>query len=93
MLEQAGPWGPASISRTLQTALPRAAGLRGDHSTILVDPAENGPFGCLERPCHAVFQVYLKDDATKGKFAFTSDDYDVFSICFNSKGGKLTEMR
>lgn len=30
-------------------------------------------------------RVYMKDDATKGKFAFTSDDYDVFSICFNSK--------
>jgi len=30
-------------------------------------------------------RVYMKDDATKGKFAFTSDDYDVFSICFTSK--------
>lgn len=27
-------------------------------------------------------QVYRKDDATEGKFAFTSDDNDVFSICF-----------
>eukprot|EP00050_Salpingoeca_kvevrii_P007636 m.297508 g.297508 ORF g.297508 m.297508 type:complete len:210 (+) comp13624_c0_seq1:188-817(+) len=29
--------------------------------------------------------VYRKEDASKGKFAFTSDDYDVFEICFNSE--------
>ncbi|EGD77846.1 transmembrane emp24 domain-containing protein 10 [Salpingoeca rosetta] len=28
--------------------------------------------------------VYRKEDAQKGKFAFTSDDYDVFEICFKS---------
>ncbi len=28
--------------------------------------------------------VYRKEDALKGKFAFTSDDYDVFNICFQS---------
>eukprot|EP00047_Mylnosiga_fluctuans_P002297 m.223971 g.223971 ORF g.223971 m.223971 type:complete len:207 (-) comp11012_c0_seq1:46-666(-) len=28
--------------------------------------------------------VYHKEDAQKGKFAFTSDDYDVFNICFDS---------
>ena len=28
--------------------------------------------------------VYKKVDATKGKFAFTSDDYDTFHICFNN---------
>lgn len=28
--------------------------------------------------------MYKKDSATSGKFAFTSDDYDTFSICFNS---------
>eukprot|EP00048_Salpingoeca_helianthica_P014999 m.224565 g.224565 ORF g.224565 m.224565 type:complete len:208 (-) comp16498_c0_seq1:125-748(-) len=28
--------------------------------------------------------VYRKEDAVKGKFAFTSDDYDVFNICFGS---------
>eukprot|EP00049_Salpingoeca_infusionum_P004310 m.77143 g.77143 ORF g.77143 m.77143 type:complete len:210 (-) comp12503_c0_seq1:1767-2396(-) len=26
--------------------------------------------------------VYRREDAEKGKFAFTSDDYDVFQICF-----------
>uniref|UniRef100_A0A4W3GGT9 Transmembrane emp24 domain-containing protein 10-like n=1 Tax=Callorhinchus milii TaxID=7868 RepID=A0A4W3GGT9_CALMI len=29
--------------------------------------------------------LYSKEDATKGKFAFTTDDYDMFEICFESK--------
>lgn len=28
--------------------------------------------------------VYRKEDAAKGKFAFTSDDYDVFELCFKT---------
>ncbi|XP_006823743.1 transmembrane emp24 domain-containing protein 10-like [Saccoglossus kowalevskii] len=29
--------------------------------------------------------LYTKDDATKGKFAFTTDDYDMFEVCFHTK--------
>lgn len=29
--------------------------------------------------------LYNKDLATKGKFAFTTDEYDVFQICFETK--------
>ncbi|XP_022088616.1 transmembrane emp24 domain-containing protein 10-like isoform X1 [Acanthaster planci] len=29
--------------------------------------------------------LYTKDDASEGKFAFTSDDYDTFEICFSTK--------
>jgi len=29
--------------------------------------------------------LYNKDDATKGKFAFTTEEYDMFEICFESK--------
>ncbi|ETE67368.1 Transmembrane emp24 domain-containing protein 10, partial [Ophiophagus hannah] len=29
--------------------------------------------------------LYVKEDATKGKFAFTTEDYDVFEACFESK--------
>ncbi|XP_064819795.1 transmembrane emp24 domain-containing protein 10-like [Oncorhynchus masou masou] len=29
--------------------------------------------------------LYLKEDATKGKFAFTTEDYDMFEVCFESK--------
>ena len=30
---------------------------------------------------HTLFQ---KDDATNGKFAFTTEDYDMFEVCFHS---------
>ena len=35
--------------------------------------------------------LYNKEDATKGKFAFTTEEYDVFEVCFESKmmGGKF----
>lgn len=29
--------------------------------------------------------LYNKDAATKGKFAFTTDEYDVFQICFETR--------
>ncbi|XP_070576688.1 transmembrane emp24 domain-containing protein 10-like [Ptychodera flava] len=29
--------------------------------------------------------LYIKEDATKGKFAFTTDEFDVFEVCFHSK--------
>ncbi|EDO41239.1 predicted protein [Nematostella vectensis] len=28
---------------------------------------------------------YKRDDATKGKFAFTTDDYDMYEVCFDSE--------
>lgn len=37
--------------------------------------------------------LYSKEDATKGKFAFTTEDYDMFEVCFESKSpmGESTE--
>ncbi|XP_073493561.1 transmembrane emp24 domain-containing protein 10 [Phyllobates terribilis] len=29
--------------------------------------------------------LYSKEDATKGKFAFTTEEYDMFEVCFESK--------
>ena len=29
--------------------------------------------------------LYVKESATKGKFAFTTDEYDVFQVCFETK--------
>ncbi|KAK3730361.1 hypothetical protein QZH41_014837, partial [Actinostola sp. cb2023] len=29
--------------------------------------------------------LYKKEDATKGKFAFTTDDYDMYEVCFESE--------
>ncbi|CAI5798022.1 transmembrane emp24 domain-containing protein 10-like [Podarcis muralis] len=30
--------------------------------------------------------LYSRDDAKKGKFAFTTDDYEIYEICFESHG-------
>lgn len=30
--------------------------------------------------------LYKREDATKGKFAFTTDDYDMYEVCFESEG-------
>lgn len=35
--------------------------------------------------------LYNKDEATRGKFAFTTDEYDVFQICFETR--ILSDMR
>ncbi|KAL5008177.1 hypothetical protein ScPMuIL_013758 [Solemya velum] len=38
--------------------------------------------------------LYSKEDATKGKFAFTTEEYDMFEVCFESKmtaGGHGTD--
>jgi len=29
--------------------------------------------------------LYNKEDATKGKFAFTTEEYDIFDVCFETK--------
>ena len=30
--------------------------------------------------------LYKREEATKGKFAFTTDDYDMYEICLESEG-------
>ncbi|XP_066923150.1 transmembrane emp24 domain-containing protein 10-like [Clytia hemisphaerica] len=30
--------------------------------------------------------LYKKEEASRGKFAFTTDDYDMFEVCFQSEG-------
>jgi len=30
--------------------------------------------------------LYQKEEATKGKFAFTTEEYDMFQVCFESQG-------
>uniref|UniRef100_A0A8I5T0V7 GOLD domain-containing protein n=1 Tax=Pongo abelii TaxID=9601 RepID=A0A8I5T0V7_PONAB len=36
---------------------------------------------------------YYKENATKGKFAFTTEDYDMFEVCFESKGtGRIPDQ-
>ena len=34
--------------------------------------------------------LYKKEDASKGKFAFTTDDYDMYRVCVESEGTLIT---
>lgn len=40
---------------------------------------------CLQITDSSSHTLYSKEDATKGKFAFTTEDYDMFEVCFESK--------
>ncbi|XP_023782955.1 transmembrane emp24 domain-containing protein 10 [Cyanistes caeruleus] len=42
-------------------------------------------FSLLQITDSAGHILYAKEDATKGKFAFTTEDYDMFEACFESK--------
>lgn len=61
------------------------------HQLLLGDP--KGPAGdlCthLRITDSAGHILYSKEDATKGNFAFTTEDYDMFEVCFESKGAGL----
>lgn len=68
-------------------------GTKGNSREHLLTPQNN---------CHPLlFQItdsaghilYSKEDATKGKFAFTTEDYDMFEVCFESKGtGRIPDQ-
>lgn len=36
--------------------------------------------------------LYKKEDATKGKFAFTTDDYDMYKVCLESEGRRRNKL-
>uniref|UniRef100_A0A803T502 GOLD domain-containing protein n=1 Tax=Anolis carolinensis TaxID=28377 RepID=A0A803T502_ANOCA len=55
--------------------------------------ASAGRASAVSLPCHrnevtdsSGHILYSKDDAKKGKFAFTTDDYEIYEICFESHG-------
>uniref|UniRef100_A0A8C5J6V9 Transmembrane p24 trafficking protein 10 n=1 Tax=Junco hyemalis TaxID=40217 RepID=A0A8C5J6V9_JUNHY len=47
--------------------------------------SSSGPSANLKITDSAGHILYAKEDASKGKFAFTTEDYDMFEACFESK--------
>lgn len=45
-------------------------------------PGQHAYLRIIDSKGHALYQ---KDEATKGKFAFTTEEYDMFEICFETK--------
>merc|ERR1712142_549206 len=79
----------SSISFTLTSQAKKC--LREEvHKNVLV----TGEYKLSEAPIKTHLTVvdtnghvlYKKDDASKGKFAFTTDEYDMFEVCFHSEG-------
>merc|ERR1712168_1633498 len=81
--------GTESVSFTLTSHAKKC--LREEvHKNVLV----TGEYKVSEAPIKTHLTVidtnghvlYKKDDAQKGKFAFTTDEYDMFEVCFHSEG-------
>ncbi|XP_009472804.1 PREDICTED: transmembrane emp24 domain-containing protein 10 [Nipponia nippon] len=72
------PPAPGSCQQGFPPAFPSKPGSPGGWR----QPGESGPALITDSAGHI---LYAKEDATKGKFAFTTEDYDMFEACFESK--------
>ena len=72
---------PANSKKCLKEEIHKDVLVKGDyHLTEIV--GHHTKLEVLDSKGHL---LYGKDEATKGKFAFTTDEYDVFQICFETK--------
>jgi len=72
---------PANVKKCLKEEIHKDILVKGDyHITEIV--GHHTKLEVLDSKGHL---LYGKDEATKGKFAFTTDEYDVFQICFETK--------
>ncbi len=72
---------PANSKKCLKEEIHKDILVKGDyHITEIV--GHSTKLEVLDSKGHL---LYGKDEATKGKFAFTTDEYDVFQICFETK--------
>jgi len=59
------------------------------HKNVLVtgeyEAQDNGQRADLSVTDSRGHILYSKEDATKGRFAFTTEEYDMFEVCFQSK--------
>jgi len=70
------------------------------HKNVLVtgeyEAQENGQRADLTVTDSRGHILYSKEDATKGRFAFTTEEYDMFEVCFTAKamqGGSVAPER
>ncbi|XP_029819956.1 transmembrane emp24 domain-containing protein 10 [Manacus vitellinus] len=71
----------ASAPCSWEMAIARSLGAAIIFLTVIVLPS----LSLLQITDSAGHILYAKEDATKGKFAFTTEDYDMFEACFESK--------
>lgn len=72
---------PSSSKKCLKEEIHKDVLVKGDYELTEI-LGHNTKMEVLDSKGHI---LYNKDVAVKGKFAFTTDEYDVFQICFETK--------
>ncbi|XP_039207632.1 transmembrane emp24 domain-containing protein 10 [Crotalus tigris] len=76
---------PGKARKCLREEIHRDKLVTGEYEVAPPLGSSSGPSANLKITDTAGHILYVKEDATKGKFAFTTEDYDVFEACFESK--------
>lgn len=72
---------PSNIKKCLKEEIHKNVLVKGEYELTEI-PGHETKMQVLDSKNHI---LYNKDNAVKGKFAFTTDEYDVFQICFETK--------
>lgn len=76
---------PGKARKCLREEIHRDTLVTGEYEIGAPPGSSSGPSANLKITDSAGHILYAKEDATKGKFAFTTEDYDMFEACFESK--------
>ncbi|NWW83707.1 TMEDA protein, partial [Rhynochetos jubatus] len=80
---------PGKARKCLREEIHRDTLVTGDTQAVRAcgseAPRSSPSLSLLQITDSAGHILYAKEDATKGKFAFTTEDYDMFEACFESK--------
>ncbi|XP_019406680.1 PREDICTED: transmembrane emp24 domain-containing protein 10 [Crocodylus porosus] len=76
---------PGKARKCLREEIHRDTLVTGEYEIGAPPGSSVGPAANLKITDSAGHILYAKEDATKGKFAFTTEDYDMFEACFESK--------
>ncbi|XP_075569274.1 transmembrane emp24 domain-containing protein 10 [Pelecanus crispus] len=76
---------PGKARKCLREEIHRDTLVTGEYEIDAPPGSSTGPSANLKITDSAGHILYAKEDATKGKFAFTTEDYDMFEACFESK--------
>ena len=72
---------PANVKKCLKEEIHKDILVKGDYFVSEI-VGHHTKLEVLDSKGHI---LYNKDEAGKGKFAFTTDEYDVFQICFHTR--------
>ncbi|NXU57076.1 TMEDA protein, partial [Turnix velox] len=76
---------PGKARKCLREEIHRDTLVTGEYEIGAPPGSSSGPSANLKITDSAGHILYAKEDAIKGKFAFTTEDYDMFEACFESK--------